>query len=295
MSSRTLPVRPRSELPSDRTMRALGRLLAPALFVTKPLMLGLEAVPKKGPLLFVGNHTVYGLLDTWALFLGLFEARGIWLRGLGDHVHFEVPVWRDALLALGAVDGTRENCATLFSMGESVLVFPGGAREVSKRKGEKYTLMWKERIGFARMAVAHQATIIPFSAVGVEDAFDLVLDAGELFASPMGPLLRRIGVRDDVLLPLGRGIGPTPLPRPERLYFKFAAPISTAPYAGREHDDEVCRALRDRVKADVESGIEALRELQSSDPDRNLDERIKRGAKRKIAQATKALRTRLER
>lgn len=293
--SHRAPVRSRSELPSARTVRTLGRLLAPALFATKPLLLGVENIPKTGPLLFVGNHTVYGLLDTWALFLGLFEARGIWLRGLGDHVHFEVPVWRDALLALGAVDGTRENCATLFAMGESVLVFPGGAREVSKRKGEKYTLMWKERIGFARMAIAHQATIIPFSAVGVEDAFDLVLDAQEIFASPLGPLLRRIGVRDDVLLPLGRGIGPTPIPRPERLYFEFAAPISTAPYAGQQDDDEACRSLRDRVKTDIERGIESLRERQANDPDRNLEARIRRSAKRKIAEATKALRTRLER
>jgi hypothetical protein len=34
-----------------------------------------------------------------------------------------------------------------------VLVYPGGGREVAKRKGEKYQLLWKERVGFARLAI----------------------------------------------------------------------------------------------------------------------------------------------
>ena len=45
--------------------------------------------------------------------------------------------WRDFLAGFGAVDGTRENCAALMREGESILVYPGGAREVFKRKSEK--------------------------------------------------------------------------------------------------------------------------------------------------------------
>ena len=72
------------------------------------------------------------------------------VRGLGDHNHFAVPVWRDLLTRLGVVRGTRENCGRLFAAGEAVLVFPGGGREVFKHKGEKYVLVWKERVGFAQ-------------------------------------------------------------------------------------------------------------------------------------------------
>ena len=34
--------------------------------------------------------------------------------------------------------------------GEAILVFPGGGREVMKRKDEDYVLIWKERLGFVR-------------------------------------------------------------------------------------------------------------------------------------------------
>jgi len=278
----TARVRLANELPTRQLVLALKPLLAPALFATSPTVLGLDRVPRpeSGPLLFVGNHTVYGMLDIWALFLSLLEEKNILLRGLGDHIHFQIPVWGPLLSVLGAVDGTRENCAALLGAGESVLVFPGGAREVSKRKGEKYALIWKERIGFVRMAVAHGATIVPFSAVGVEDAFEVVLDAGDLFASPVGPLLRKLGVREDAVPPLTKGTGRRGLPRPERLYFRIGEPIATTHLRGRENDDHACRALRDEVRVQIEDGIAELQKIQSEDAHRHLPPRMKSGAKR---------------
>ncbi len=38
--------------------------------------------------------------------------------------------------------------------GELVMVFPGGAREVNKRKNERYKLV-ENRLGFARLAIQH--------------------------------------------------------------------------------------------------------------------------------------------
>lgn len=280
MTLSSATVKARSELPDPQTIRRIARLFKPAMWVTDPLVLGVDRIPAQGPLLFVGNHTLYGIFDIWALWITLFEQRNIWLRGLGDHVHFRIPVWGDALTAVGGVDGTRANCAALLQMGESVLVFPGGAREVSKRKGEKYQLIWKERLGFVRMAIEYQATIVPFSAVGVEDALDIVADATDLLNSPLGMLLRRIGVREDALLPVVRGVGRTPLPRPERLYFQIGTPISTRAYAGRHQDEQACRALRDQVRAAVAQGIDELLRLQAQDPDRTLDSRLRRKSRR---------------
>ena len=57
-------------------------------------------------------------------------------------------------------------------MGEraTVLVFPRRRPEVNKRRGEKYQLMWKERIGFARLAIQYSYPIVPFAAVGAEES-----------------------------------------------------------------------------------------------------------------------------
>ena len=127
-------------------------------------------------MLLAGNHTIYGVLDIPMLALGVYEETGRVVRGLGDDNHFAVPVWRDILTRLGAVRGTRENCGRLFEAGEAVLVFPGGGREVFKHKGERYKLVWKERVGFARLAIQYGVPIVPFASVGVEDMFEIVLE-----------------------------------------------------------------------------------------------------------------------
>ncbi len=264
------------------------KLFAPLRLVASPKFLELDRIPDTRPLLFVGNHTLYGMLDVPFLFMELYDKKGIYLRGLGDHVHFKVPAWGTLLKRLGAVDGTRENCAKLMERGESILVFPGGAREVAKRRGEAYKLVWGERLGFVRMAIAHGCTIVPFSAVGVEDALDIVVDAEQMLAHPVGRLLRDLGLREDLMLPIVKGLGPTPLPRPERLYFGFGEAIRTVSYAGLENDDDACRELRGRVREAVEAGLVELKEVQRNDPHRGLVPRLTRAIDALVARRAKA-------
>ncbi|CAJ1423520.1 unnamed protein product [Effrenium voratum] len=45
----------------------------------------------------------------------------------------------------------------------AALLFPGGAREVFKRKGEEYQLFWPEQSDLVRLAARANATIVPFS------------------------------------------------------------------------------------------------------------------------------------
>jgi 1-acyl-sn-glycerol-3-phosphate acyltransferase len=246
----------------------------PWRLITAPKLYGLRNIPDERALLFVGNHTLMGLLDAPMLFAELLARRGIFLHGLGDHVHFTIPIWRDLLRRFGVVDGSRENCAALMRAGESVLVFPGGGREVAKRKGEKYQLMWKERIGFARLAIQHSYPIVPFASVGAEEAWDILIDANDIMATPVGRLIDRLGWRTDVLLPIVRGIGPTPLPRPERLYFRFMPPIDTRAYRGRHHSRRACFALREEVKVAIECGIQDLLRRRDKDPQRELLPRL---------------------
>jgi 1-acyl-sn-glycerol-3-phosphate acyltransferase len=43
----------------------------------------------------------------------------------------------------------------MMEAGETLLVYPGGGREVTKGRGTNYKLLWEGRTGFVRMAIKH--------------------------------------------------------------------------------------------------------------------------------------------
>lgn len=260
--------------PDDRAMRRLMLAIKPWQKVTDPVFFGMERVPSDGPLLFVGNHTLYGVLDAPLLFMELYRHHGIFLRSLGDHLHFKIPLWRELLTQHGVVDGTRENCGALMDAGESILVFPGGAREVAKRRGESYQLLWGERLGFARMAIRHKCTIVPFAAVGAEEMFEIIFDADDLLATPAAALVDRLGIRRGAIPPLARGIGPTMIPRPERFYFHIGEPIPMDAFGTDAEDDTQAARLRDQTRAAVAEGVAFLLQQRRRDPRRKLIHRL---------------------
>jgi 1-acyl-sn-glycerol-3-phosphate acyltransferase len=253
--------------PTVAEIQAANLLLAPWRWATAPRFEGIEHIPVVRPALLAGNHTLMGVLDSPLLVLGTYQRCGVFARALGDHLHFRVPVWRDLLARFGVVDGTPENVHALMQAREHVLVFPGGGREVFKRKGEAYTLIWGQRLGFARLAITHGYPIVPFAAVGAEDAFDILVDGDELLSSPLGPLIRRVAPRLDAVPPVLRGVGPTAVPRPERFYFRFLPPIETT---GLSPEDATCFAVREQVRLAIERGIADLLLERERDPERAL-------------------------
>jgi hypothetical protein len=157
---------------------------------------GLEHLDADRPALYVGNHTIYGILDAPLMVLDMYEKTGIYCRSLGDHVHFKVPGWREMLLQGGAVDGVPENCSKLMQGRQHIIVYPGGAREVMKNEGEQYRLVWKHRTGFARMAMQHGYDIIPFAALGADDAYAIRYDSQRFRQSLLGKVAQKTGVMD---------------------------------------------------------------------------------------------------
>ena len=242
----------------------MRRVFAVARAYFNPEFLGLWELDLGKPALWVGNHTLFGLTDAPLMVEHLYTQYGVMLRGLGDRGHFDVPWWGDMLVRNGMVLGTPENCAALMEAGQHVLVFPGGGREVMRRKGEAYRLVWKQRTGFARLAIEHGYDIIPFGSVGPDEAYDILLDANDVMATPLWQwLVRRYGVDaktrgGDMIPPLVRGIGPTLIPRPQRYYFGFGQRIPTRRLKGRAGDPKTLWTLREKVARAVEAQIEKL-------------------------------------
>lgn len=256
--------------------QTLWRLTAPLRAYHRPRFFGLENIHPQTPSLLVGNHTIFGILDVPHLVTAIYRERGVFVRSLGDRLHFQVPGWGSLLTNLGAVVGSREHCAQLMQAGAHILVFPGGGREVAKRKGEAYKLIWKERTGFARMAIAHGYAITPFASVGAEECFDILVDANDMMRSPVGKFLERTGITKtlfrggDTIFPIARGLGFTMIPRPERFYFSFGPPISTSRFAGKHDDPEALLELRTEVRQAVEASIAQLLSIRAKDPGRSL-------------------------
>ena len=71
------------------------------------------------------------------------------------------------------------------------------------------------------------------------------------------------------------GVGPTPLPRPERLYFAFANPIASARFGRRYDDTAAARALRDEVKQATLMGVQFLPDERDLDPHRGVIARLR--------------------
>ena len=169
--------------PTKADVASALRMMEPLRKVIKPKVYGIENVPKKRALL-VGNHNTLGVVDAPLLAAELWE-RGRMVRSLGDRAHFKIPGWRDALTRMGVVEGTREITSELMRRGELVMVFPGGGREVNKRRNERYKLVWKNRLGFARLAIQHEYPIVPFASVGAEHGIDILLDSDSPLLAPV--------------------------------------------------------------------------------------------------------------
>ncbi|KAF6260587.1 hypothetical protein COO60DRAFT_1625641 [Scenedesmus sp. NREL 46B-D3] len=242
-------------------MRSSG--IVPTSDLVSPVLLGQEHLPglvgSGRPLLFVGNHQKCGLYDMPLLAYELY-LRGFKVKGLAHPGHWSGPLG-PFFEQFGAVKAGPMTAFKLLKDGEQVLLFPGGAREVNKRVGDEYKLFWKDSPDFVRLAARCGAIIVPFAAVGADDAYDVLMDVDEVLGAPLlGDLgaLKRVDpslVPSEAVLPLTRlpGLGlPSlvPVPNLQRLYFKVCAPVDTAALGlGARKDAEAWQELYDGIKA----------------------------------------------
>ncbi|NKY37875.1 acyltransferase family protein [Nocardia speluncae] len=256
-------------------LRFLEALLAPVRAWSAPRFFGLSNIPESGPVLLVANHNLLGLIDAPLLLPEVLRRRGRLIRGLAENVLIRVPGVRHMLHHYGSVRGTRENCRTLLEHGEAVIVFPGGGREAIRRKGEKYTLRWEGRTGFARMAIECGVPILPVAMIGIDDAYDILADKDDLLLRPLRRVVEGLGIHAELTPPLVRGLGPTVIPRPERFYFSVGTAVDPQPWCAANDRAEAAQQLSLVVQKALREELTFLLGERDRDRGRTLAGRLR--------------------
>ncbi|ETV84621.1 hypothetical protein H257_03774 [Aphanomyces astaci] len=110
------------------------------------------------------------ILSRISTYAGNFEALfpGIVARALGATPMFYIPMAREICLWLAAVDASRKNAERILKDKMSVIVYPGGSKEIflTDPKSKQTTLVLNKRLGFIRLAVRYGADIVPTFVFG---------------------------------------------------------------------------------------------------------------------------------
>lgn len=261
----------------DRRVRVLRKALdtvvdrlRPVVDLTRPYVDGLDHLQGDGRFLLVGNHTQAGS-EVFLISDAVRQAIGTRVRPLADRNFGRMRgLPGDLLAAYGAVVGNPDNARELMLHDQTILVFPGGGREIGKFRGEEYTLRWQGRAGFARVSVESGYPIVPAGLVGGDDVYRSLTTRDSAYAKFSEALGSRLSGRADMTMPLVRGIGPTLIPRPQRMYLRFGAPIDTSRPLGIGKQEWI-GAVKEQTQRELEQILIDLRRLRDADPYRGLN------------------------
>jgi 1-acyl-sn-glycerol-3-phosphate acyltransferase len=125
-----------------------------------------------GRVLLVSNHSGQipfdGMMIGASLFLEAEPPRI--MRSMVEKWTQTLPFVSTTYARLGQVVGVPENARRLLDQGEAILVFPEGAKGISKSFAERYKLA-DFGTGFLRLALATRTPVVPIAVVGAEEQY----------------------------------------------------------------------------------------------------------------------------
>ncbi|BBX46200.1 lysophospholipid acyltransferase family protein [Mycobacterium cookii] len=261
----------------SRRAKALKHLLGnvsdnihPLIELYRPYVDGLTNLPRDGRFLLVGNHT-QTFLEVYLTSYYLRRELGVRVRPLAERGMGEARgLAKDVIAAYGGVVGHPDTARELMRHNQTVLVFPGGGREIAKFKGEEYQLRWEGRSGFARVAIDNDYPIVPVGLVGGDDVYQSLFARDSRWGKLSQSLSERLSGRTDMAMPLMRGVGPTLIPRPQRMYLAFGEPIDTT-RPGSASAASWVETVRENTRRSLQEILADLQAIRADDPFRNLN------------------------
>lgn len=94
---------------------------------------------------------------------------GIETRVLGASPMFNLPMCREIVMWLGAIDAGKASANYALAQAKvSLIVFPGGTKELmaTNPKSKRTRLVLRQRKGFVKLAIAHGVNVVPVFVFG---------------------------------------------------------------------------------------------------------------------------------
>jgi 1-acyl-sn-glycerol-3-phosphate acyltransferase len=208
---------------------------------------GVENIPARGRVLLCANHSGQlpfdGLVIGVALFLEATPPRVI--RSMVEHFVPSIPFASYLFNRWGQITGTPENCRRLLEDEQAILVFPEGARGVSKPFSRRYQLQ-DFGLGFMRLALETGTPIVPVAVIGAEEQAPAV---------NLRPLARLLGTPAFPVVPYPPFVPLLPLPVKYRLYFGEPLAFDGDPDDDDEVLEEKVRAVKNRIQSMLHLGL----------------------------------------
>jgi 1-acyl-sn-glycerol-3-phosphate acyltransferase len=224
---------------------------------------GLEHVPRRGPVLLVGNHSG-GILtpDTTAFFAAWYRRFGLKrpLVGLAFDAAFGIPGFRTLMRKIGEVPASRENTAKALADGLAVLVYPGGDHEIFRPWTERNQIDFNGRKGFVELALRLRVPVVPVVSHGGHSSI-LILSRREWIGRWFG--VERIRTRAFPLalqFPWGLStVGLPGVPLPAKITTRVLPPMPWLKYPRRAADDpRVVRRCYEEITGAMQATLTSL-------------------------------------
>ena len=208
---------------------------------------GIEHLPAHGRVVLVSNHS--GQLPFDALVIGsacfLEPPQPRLVRAMVEFFVPTVPFASYLFARWGQITGTPENCRRLLAAEEAVLVFPEGARGISKPFSRRYQLA-EFGTGFMRLALETGAPIVPIAVIGAEE------QAPAVNVKPLARLMRTPAFP---IVPYPPFIAAVPLPVKYRVYFGEPMHFTGDPDDDDEQLVDKVKIVRNRIQSMIHLGL----------------------------------------
>ena len=192
---------------------------------------GLENIPRKGPVLLVGNHSGGNMAPDTFIFALAFSAYFGAERPFYQLAHslvMQLPQTRWWLRGYGTVTASRRNAHRALAKGAALLVYPGGDYETHRPSWESAVVDFDGRKGFLRLAHRKKVPLVPVVSIGGQETA-LFLSRGEWLARllRLDRVFRLKVLPISLALPWGLNVGDMlgHLPLPAKITIAVLDPI----------------------------------------------------------------------